>query len=486
MADPSMTVLAATPPAKSLAGADITASAVAFLTQARFEALSPRVLEISRRCILDSTGLILSGLGASAISILADFAREQGGAEQAILLGHGPLRVPVQVAARVLGTAGHVHDFDDTQVSHDPAHVYGLLTHPSVPPFSAALAISDMLGGVSGRMFATAFNYGFELGCKISEWMQPDHYLRGHHTSGTVGTFSACAAACVMLDLDATATARALGIAGSFAAGIRCNFGTMTKPLHVGRAAENGVLAALLAARGYTADPTVLDGPWGFPAVLGGGFTPEKVAQGFGNTWSIVDPGVSIKPYPSGILTHQSMDMVKSLVLRADIDPATVERIDFFAGDNILRPIRYRVAKNELQAKFSMAALIAMLVLHRDAGLAQFDDEVISAPEFQDMQQRIHTHADPAINALGFDLIRSRIEVTLKNGQILKAEADTRYRGGPSWPLTDAELRGKYDGCVSRLDPVLTDRIAQAALGLVDAGSTAAFLDLLRQAKVRS
>lgn len=471
---------------KTPAASDITAAAVTFLTEARFEALSPEVLEISRRCLLDSTGLVLSGLGVPAIGILAGFAREQGGAGQALLLGEGALRVPVQVAARVLGTAGHVHDFDDTQVSHDPAHVYGLLTHPSIPPFSAALAVSDLLGGVSGQKFVTAFNYGFELGCKISEWMQPDHYLRGHHTSGTVGTFSACAAACLLLDLGATATARALGIAGSFAAGIRCNFGTMTKPLHVGRAAENGVLATMLAARGYTADPTVLDGPWGFPAVLGGGFSPEKVTQGFGKSWSIVDPGVSIKPYPSGILTHQSMDMVKNLVLRENIEPATVERIDFFAGDNILRPIRYRVAKNELQAKFSMAALITMLVLHRDAGLAQFEDDVITAPAFQHMQERVHTHADPAINALGFDLIRSRVEITLKNGKVLKAEADTRYRGGPSWPLTDADLREKYNGCVTKLDPVLTDRIAKEVLALADAASTTPLLDLLRQAKVRA
>ncbi len=478
-----MTLLAA-PSARTVPGSDITASAVDFLTQARFEALSPDILEISRRCLLDSAGLVLSGLGVPAIGILTGFAREQGGAAQALLLGEGDLRVPVQVAARVLGTAGHVHDFDDTQVSHDPAHVYGLLTHPSIPPFSAALAIADMLGGVSGQKFVTAFNYGFELGCKISEWMQPDHYLRGHHTSGTVGTFSACAAACVLLDLDATATARALGIAGSFAAGIRCNFGTMTKPLHVGRAAENGVLAAMLAARGYTADPTVLDGPWGFPAVLGGGFSPEKVTQGFGRTWSIVNPGVSIKPYPSGILTHQSMDMVKNLVLRENVDPATVERIDFYAGDNILRPIRYRVAKNELQAKFSMAALISMLVLHRDAGLAQFDDDVIAAPAFQDMQQRVQTHVDEEINAKGFDLIRSRIEITLKDGRVLKAEADTRYRGGPSWPLSEADLREKYDGCVSKLDTALTDRIAKEVLNLTEAASTAPLLDLLRQAKV--
>ncbi len=474
----------ATPTTPRIAGeTDITAQAVAFLTGASFDRLPPEALDISRRCLLDSMGLVLAGLGVPAIDILTAFAREQGGKGDALLLGHGATRVPVQVAARVIGTAGHVHDFDDTQVSHDPAHVYGLLTHPSIPPMSAALAVSDMRGGVTGREFVAAFNYGFELGCKISEWMQPDHYLRGHHTSGTVGTFSACGTASILLGLDADATARALGIAASFAAGIRCNFGTMTKPLHVGRAAENGVLAALLAQRGYTADPTALDGPWGFPAVLGGGFSSAKTGQGFGREWTIVNPGVSIKPYPSGILTHQSMDMVKNLVLRENVDPATVDRIDFFAGDNILRPIRYRVAKNELQAKFSMAALISMLVLYRAAGLAQFDDHVIASPEFQAMQERVHTHADAKINAMGFDLIRSRVEITLKDGKVLKAEADTRYRGGPSWPLTDAEVREKYDGCVTRIEARLADAIARETFALADADSTAPLLDLLRQAK---
>src|SRR5690606_34525672 len=133
--------------------------------------------------------------------------------------------------------------------------------------------------------------------------------------------------------------------------------------LHVGRAAENGVTAALLAARGFTADPTALDGQWGLFQVMGEGATPEQLGQGYGNTWTIIDPGVSIKPYPSGILTHQSMDAMLALVLEHDLKPDEVERIRFYAGKNITEPIRYPLAKNHLQAKFSMPALLSMLVL---------------------------------------------------------------------------------------------------------------------------
>src|SRR5689334_7937768 len=138
-----------------------------------------------------------------------------------------------------------------------------------------------------------AFLTGFEVECKISEWMLPQHYLRGMHSSATVGTFGAYAAAAKILGLTSGALRNGFGIAASFAAGIRCNFGTMTKPLHVGRAAENGVTAAILASRGFTADPDSLDGPWGFFAVHGGGLTAEKLFQGFGRTWTIVEPGVS-------------------------------------------------------------------------------------------------------------------------------------------------------------------------------------------------
>ena len=129
----------------------------------------------------------------------------------------------------------------------------------------------------------------------------------------------------------------------------------MTKPLHVGRAAENGVTAALLAAQGFTADPAALDGPWGFFSVMGEGATELKFEQGFGKQLTIIDPGVSIKPYPSGILTHQSMDAMMALVLKHDLKPEEIVEIRFYAGKNIIEPIRYPVAVNHLQAKFSDA-----------------------------------------------------------------------------------------------------------------------------------
>ena len=204
-------------------------------------------LRIGTRCVLDGLGLYVAGSEEHSVKLLIDEAEHIGGRREALLLGGGTTKVPASMAARVLGTAGHAHDWDDSQVSSDPAHVYGLLTHPTIPPLTSALVISQQFGNVNGQTFMLAFLTGFEVECKISEWMLPQHYLRGFHSSGTVGTFGAYATAAKLLGLKGDNLLSGFGIAASFAAGIRCNFGTMTKPLHVGRAAENGVTAALLA-----------------------------------------------------------------------------------------------------------------------------------------------------------------------------------------------------------------------------------------------
>ncbi|HWA48305.1 MAG TPA: MmgE/PrpD family protein [Dongiaceae bacterium] len=429
---------------------NVTKAACAFIEASSYDKLPDEAVRIARRCILDGLGLFVAGFDEESVEVLVKDARDIGGRPDALLLGAGDLKVPANLAARVLGTAGHAHDWDDTQATSDPAHVYGLLTHPTIPPLTAALVMAQKVGNVSGKDFVNAFVTGVEVESKISEWMTPDHYKRGLHSSGTVGTFGAVAAAAKLLGLKGEKLAWSLGIAASMAAGIRCNFGTMTKPLHVGRASENGVTAALLAAQGFTADPESLDGRWGFMQVQGAGITEAKTAQGFGKTtWSIVNPGVSIKPYPSGIVTHQSMDALLKLVTEKNVDPDKVEKIDFHAGSNILNPIRYPIAQNHLQAKFSMAALLSMIVLRRRAGRQEFTNKFIQDPKTQDMQKRIKTHLDPQIEAQGMDVIRSRVEITLKDGTKLTEWASEKYRGGPNNPMTDKDLEAKVAACTA-------------------------------------
>jgi 2-methylcitrate dehydratase PrpD len=448
------------PFAKAHGGLNTTAAAAKFVEESEIDAIPAEALRIGTRCLLDGLGLFVAGSEERTVQILVEEAEHNGGRPDALLLSRGNTKVPAPMAARVLGTAGHAHDWDDSQVSVDPAHVYGLLTHPTIPPLSSALVMAQKVGGIDGKNFMLAFLTGFEVECKISEWMLPQHYLRGFHSSGTVGTFGAFAAAAKLMQLKGAELRSGFGIATSFAAGIRCNFGTMTKPLHVGRAAENGVTAALLAARGFTADPDALDGPWGYFAVQGGGVSPEKVAEGFGKTWTIVEPGVSIKPYPCGVLTHPTIDLMLKLVSENNLNPDDIETVKVYAGSNILNPIRYPIAANHLQAKFSLPAALAMIALARKAGKKEFSDGFVGSAPMQAMQKLITTELDPAIEKLGFDKMRSRIAIKLKDARQVEGWADERYRGGPENPLTDAELEAKVRSCC---DGVLKE-VQQTAL----------------------
>jgi 2-methylcitrate dehydratase PrpD len=428
-------------------GLETTAAAAVFVESVRLADIPEQGLRIGTRCLLDGLGLFVAGSEEHSVRLLIEEAEQTVGRPDALLLGRGNKKVPAPMAARVLGTAGHAHDWDDSQVSLDPAHIYGLLTHPTIPPLTSALVMAQKLGGVDGKTFMLAFLTGFEVECKISEWMLPQHYVRGMHSSGTVGTFGAYAAAAKLLGLTGDALRSGFGIAASFAAGIRCNFGTMTKPLHVGRAAENGVTAALLAARGFTADPDALDGPWGFFAVQGGGVSAEKVSQGFGKVWTIVEPGVSIKPYPCGVLTHPTIELMLKLVTEHDVKPEEIDSVKVYAGTNILKPIRYPIAANHLQAKFSLPAALAMIALARKAGKREFSDEFVGSAPMQAMQRRISTELDAEIEKMGFDKMRSRIAIRLKNGRMVEGWADERYRGGPENPLSNADLEAKVRSC---------------------------------------
>jgi 2-methylcitrate dehydratase PrpD len=463
-------------------GLKTTAAAAEFVETIRFEAIPTEALRIGTRCLLDGLGLIVAGSEEHTVQLLVEEAEQTGGRPDALLLSRGNVKVPAPMAARVLGTAGHAHDWDDSQVSVDPAHVYGLLTHPTIPPLSSALVMAQKLGGVDGKTFMLAFLTGFEVECKISEWMLPQHYLRGFHSSGTVGTFGAFAAAAKLLGLKGEQLRSGFGIAASFAAGIRCNFGTMTKPLHVGRAAENGVTAALLAARGFTADPDALDGPWGYFAVQGGGISAEKVSQGFGKTWTIVEPGVSIKPYPCGVLTHPTIDLMLKLVSENEIKPDEIETVKVYAGSNILNPIRYPIAVNHLQAKFSLPAALAMIALTRKAGKNEFSDEFVGAAPMQAMQKKITTELDPAIEQLGFDKMRSRIAIRLNVGKTIEGWADERYRGGPDNPLSDNDLEAKARSCCARvLDENAQTRLIATAWSVTQLEDAAALMVVLNR-----
>jgi 2-methylcitrate dehydratase PrpD len=431
--------------------AKITDEVAAFVEKTAFGEFPAEAVRIAKRCVLDGLGLMFAGSVQDCTRIVREFSRANGQGSGATAFGIDPVKLPAALAALVNGTAGHAMDWDDTQLSTTPDRIFGLLTHPTIPPLAASLAVAEVGGGVSGRDFLNAFLTGFEVECKISESIRPEHYEKGFHSSGTVGTFGAAAAAAKLIGLNRVQLRHLLGMTASMASGIRANFGTMTKPLHVGRAAQNGVTAALLAQRGFEADPGGLDGPWGFFEVFGWGVDKERIIGKLGNPYSIVDPGVSVKPYPCGSLTHPSIDAMRAIVLENDLKPDDIREVVLYAGNNILNPIRYTTAENELQAKFCMPFLLAAIVISRKAGVQEFTRAFVQSPDVQRLMQKIRTEFDPVIEAKGYDKMRSRVEVTLKSGRRIVRDADDRYRGGPENPLSDDELKEKFTDCVQSI-----------------------------------
>jgi 2-methylcitrate dehydratase PrpD len=445
-----------------------TAAVKRFIATTSLSTIPAEVIEQGKRCLVDGFGVILAGSTAHGSAIVREYVKSITEKAEASAFGPERLMAPAALAALANGASGHAMDFDDTQLSTTPDRTFGLLTHPTVPPLAAALAISER-AGLSGARFLEAFLIGFEVECKIAEAIDPSHYIRGFHSSGTVGTFGAAAAAAKLLNLNDVQMSHTFAIAASLASGIRLNFGTMTKPLHVARAAENGIFAAELAAKGFTGGDDGLDGQWGFFQVLGGGADLDRIVSILGKPYSIITPGVSIKPYPCGSLSHPSMDAMLKLVVDHDVKPEQVKAVRLRAGSNILDPLRYKIAKTELEAKFSVPFLMSTIVLRRKAGIREFTDEFVASEPVQRMMARVTSVFDSKIEAMGFDKIRSVVEVDLVDGRALVQASDDRYRGGPEKPFTRQELHDKFADCAQL---VLSPNRVRDALALIESVET--------------
>jgi len=437
-------------------GSSITTEVINFLLQTDSPPIEIREKAVEH--IKDGIAVMLAGSRMECAKKLAEYVREKGGEGSSTLVGFSFSSCPSD-AAQVNGTSGHADDYDDTQLSTSPDRIYGLLTHPTVPVLGAALAVGEKVG-CSGKEFLEAFIAGIEVECKLAEAIKPEHYKRGFHTTGTIGTFGATAASSKLLGLEGEELRFALGITASMSSGIRANFGTMTKPYHAGMAASNGVIASLLADRGFTADRNALDGRWGFMNILGHGADPEKIMGKLGRPYTLIDPGVSIKMYPCGSLGQPSMDALLEIVSEEDLKPEDVREIRLRAGPNILEPLRYEQPINGLQAKFSLQFGLACILVKRRAGLREYTMEVVNSQVLRKTMRKVKTILDPELASLGTDRMRSIVEVELGDGRVLSRVADTA-RGTPEKPLKDAELNNKFRECASfvleenRIDRVL-------------------------------
>ncbi len=420
----------------------ITSEVVDFLLKGRSPPTPVRKEAISH--IIDGLGLMLAGSRTECANILKDLVREERREGPSTIVGFG-FTSSTSDAALVNGVSAHADDYDDTQLSTSPDRIYGLLTHPTTPVLAAVLAVGEKIGSSGGNLL-DAFIAGFEVECKLAETIKPEHYKRGFHSTGTFGAFGACAASAFLLDLEEEELRYALGIVASLSSGIRANFGTMTKPLHAGRAASNGVVASMLGKRRFTADKNALDGKWGFMSILGGGYDADKIVGKMGNPYSIVNPGASIKMYPCGSLGQPSMDAMLEIVVGEHLKPEDVREVRLRAGPNILEPLRYERPVDELQAKFSLQFGLACILVRRRAGLREYTPEFLNSQEMREAMEKVKTVLDPEVASMGTDKMRSIVEVELRDGRVLRKLADTA-RGTPEKPLKDVEIDDKFRQC---------------------------------------
>ncbi|UVC08645.1 MmgE/PrpD family protein [Rhizobium sp. TH2] len=413
-----------------------------FVVDAKYENLSAEVIELGKKHILDGFGLALSGSVAKSGELARRHLDDLGLADGAATVIGAGRKVSPRFAAFVNGVGIHADDYDDTQLAVAKDRVYGLLTHPTAPALPAAFAIAE-LTKASGKDFMLAYHLGVEVECKIAEAINPRHYQTGFHATATCGTFAAASAAAKLMGLDVATTLRALSIAGSQSAGLRENFGTMTKPFHAGRSSESGVAAAQFASYGWTAAPTILEAPRGFFSAAGGGYDQSAIHGKLGAPWTFAEPGISIKPHPSGSLTHPGMTEMLRLIKANSIKAEDVVRVRVGTNSNMPNALIHHRPKDELQAKFSMEFCMAILLLEGRAGLNEFTDAAVERDDVKAMIERVDFVIDDEAEAAGYHLMTTLIDITLTDGRKISGRADFG-KGSPAFPMSYDEVAGKF------------------------------------------
>jgi len=358
-----------------------------------------------------------------ALAALLPFAA--GG--QCTILGRRA-RTDALHAALINGLSAHVLDFDDT-------HLRTLL-QPIVPVASALLALGERQP-ISGRDFLLAFIVGVEIECRVANAIWFAHNSHWYIT-GTAGVFGAAAAASRALGLNEDQTTHALGIACAEAAGTREMAGTMTKAFIHGRAAQNGVLAALLAQQGFTSAETSLEGPHGFAHVLAPESDLAALTAGLGTTYEILSN--SYKPFACGVVAHPVIDACIQLRNENNLNVADIEAIALRVSPRALELTGIKEPPNGLKSKWSIYHSAAVALADGAAGEHQYSDERVNAPEVRELRARISATADAQLTE-----IAAHVTVKLKNGSALEKRID-RVVGSAENPMSDRDLEMKVRG----------------------------------------
>jgi len=428
------------------AAATIAAALAERIAAVRYDDLPPEAVHWAKVAILDTIGCTLAGSTEPCARIIDRVTTGGASAGPCLIFGSNR-RTAALDAALINGTAAHALDYDDVSNT--------LGGHPSAPIVPALFALAETRSA-SGRAFITAFVTGFETETRIARGVNFHHYEKGWHPTATLGVFGATAACCHLLGLPADRTAVALGLAASFASGVKANFGTMTKPLHVGHCSRNGLLAALLAADGFTANPGALEHRQGFLLVFNGAgnFDAEAITRGWGDPWDIERPGVGIKQYPCCGSTHPAVDAMLMLVREHDLTPAMVERVDSWTHPRRLAHTNRPVPSSDLDAKFSVQYCLARALTNRAVKLDHFLDDTYRDADVQALLPRIYAapHPEMRMDNSG-EHFGAEVRVTLTDGRVLSQRVGQAIGRGVDNPLPAELLEAKFLDCASRALP---------------------------------
>lgn len=423
----------------------LTKTLCAHLAAARPGDLGPAARHAARRGVLDWIGCALAASRHPTVTTLLDVLHETGGKPQATVLGRG-LKLGLLEAPLANGQMGHLLDFDDT-------HMGGVVLHTSSPVLAALLALAER-APVSGADLMLAYAVGFEAGVRSGR-TAPGHHKGGWHLTGTLGSTAAGAACGRLLGLDAQRLTYALGIAATQAGGMQQNRGTMCKSFHAGKAAQNGVLAALLAERGFDSSQEIIEGKRGFSRIYSDVAAPEQLTAGLGEGWLIETNGH--KPYACGVVLHPLIDAVIAIRARERIDPMAVSEISLRVHPLVASITGVVEPSSGLQSKFSFRHSAAVALADGAAGIAQYSDARAADPMVMALRRKVQAVADETLR-------KDEAHATVVAGGVRHEVHVAHASGTTDNPMSDAAIESKF---LANATPAIGAERAGRAVALI-------------------
>jgi 2-methylcitrate dehydratase PrpD len=402
-----------------------TEALATYVARARPDDLPERVQKEATRTFLNWVGCAVGGARHETVDIALAALSPFSGPAQASILGRSE-RLDALHAALINGISSHIFDFDDTHLR--------TVIHPAGPVASAILAYSEHRA-VRGQDFINALVLGVEIECRIGNAVFPAHYDIGWHITGTCGVFGAAAAVGKLLDLDAERMAWAFGLAASQPVGLREMFGSMTKSFHPGRAAQNGMTAALLAAHGYTSSAHALEAKRGWLNVLSTSHKTSELTDALGERYEIL--ANTYKPFACGIVIHPVIDACVQLRDQG-IAAASIRSVTLQVHPLVLELTGKLEPQSGLESKFSVYHAAAIALIEGRGGEPQFSDRAARNPAVIDLRRRVQAIVDPALAPDA-----ATVTLTLTDGRVVEKQVEHAI-GSLARPMTDADLEAKF------------------------------------------